>query len=1536
MSQPSLEVECLDQLREYIKSLGGELNGEWKCRAQVRDYGSRAGSVDTWFTSPEGEVYRSKVAAARGCGLDPSRGTNTKRPKAPRKSSTRGAAKDAQGDKDEGGKEAGSGEGEVKELKEGGKSTDKSAADGENGNTNNAAAAAVTEKPTTAPAKDKKKGGGTGGGANANSNDAWKWATGNSNAPRPVDLSIQELGELLMSMPESFDVDDCYEGPLYYKEAQLRHAAKLARAAAQAASAAAAELEAAELKAAQAVSLAEAEAKQARRKENAERAAQECAALIAAVNDKKGNDSRPSSAAADVVVEKAAAGEDEEEENKEIKDNEDEEDVEMLDAEAPVVVDGEERKKKQVNYNEMEGPAEEEKEEEEEEEEEEEPDLDGGRKKGKGSRRNTRHSLATAVAAAAAILQDQSGTQLPASIAAAAADAAGFLSGGAAEDGTGDENLSAEPGPPPGLELWDTELEVIRKCFVRVPVRLGRPTEDEPVPLSPTSRDAELTTALLTLSDTASGSAGTRIGNGDVHTNKDKNKNKKEEVAEGREGAASITEWYTKRFAIDQLTANEGEPSAVHPAGLFYLRHVEEEVIAEERAMRRDAEEKAARREAKRLEKQNALGPDGQPRPSLPKPANLSLRGKSIEEVEEALMERLSTYVTDLGGILPDGWRVKASIRQNGANAGGVDAYYYDPTGRRHKSMIRVAEVLGLEATAAAKPKTLASILGTGGGGGKRSKSTPADGGGAAIEDGGSGAVVAGNLNGTDANGAEGTGGGAGGPEIENQHQQQQQEVGGDGRGGSPKIDNIFTSENNRESSPPIGGSEEPGSARKTCGVCRTCLNPQLKKGCLANKANKKSDKAPRGSTGSGGGGGGKIKIAERRRSPSLSPTPPPPKKLTARQLAKIERLKREAAEKEARRAAAAAEEEEEEEAFNAADAAEAAAASGDEGAPNEDAGNASNEDIPAAATAAAAAEVPLKSIGKEDFDVDAEEGEDAPAAGGASKKGGKRSSGGEGGRGGSTKTETGAGVSGSKRSHAETTTLATAAGSGAGDPPAGGDDEEEEDDDDRGKRPKHDDVTNDGVPYPRRDRKQVKQQDTPGNDEESKKKKEAAKAARREKRKLQGDNEIVRTSYDRAYNRLKGQLSRLRQEQALVEAYAADGWRGASREKVKPVAEIKRAKEQIQRCKEVIRECVKVVDEAEGDKAIPAELFDEDGELDLDYIFCAKCQGNESTDDNDIILCDGHCNRAYHVKCLIPPVDPETLPEDEGWLCPSCDRKIDMIDDINDEFGTEYEYDAPWEEVLAPGTFPISPQGVEGGGGCGGGGGDPTSPRAAPVDLGRLEGLLAGADLPSDDEEDEDYAISSGSDSGIEGIEDGGGGEDGGSAGSGSDDGDGDNDSENDDSDNSSLASEDLGGEILDVEMTDAERTAFAQRYAMVESDDDDSNNSAGKLIVQGKRRRTAVDYRALNQEMFGDAETPVAGGLISEGEGEDEEDEGWSPRVQARKAREERARLKKEEEEEESEEEESGQQQEEREDGGDAAPSGAEEEKNEEDAAE
>jgi hypothetical protein len=350
-----------------------------------------------------------------------------------------------------------------------------------------------------------------------------------------------------------------------------------------------------------------------------------------------------------------------------------------------------------------------------------------------------------------------------------------------------------------------------------------------------------------------------------------------------------------------------------------------------------------------------------------------------------------------------------------------------------------------------------------------------------------------------------------------------------------------------------------------------------------------------------------------------------------------------------------------------------------------------------------------------------------------------------------------------------------------------------------------------------------------------------------------------VKTVYTQALSRFQGQLKRLRQEQALVEAYAADGWRGASREKVKPVAEIRRAKEQINRCIKVIRDCVRVCDEAEGDKRIPAEMYDEDGELELDDIFCAKCLGNHSTDDNDIILCDGDCDRAYHVKCLVPAPDVSSLSEDEGWLCPACDTKIDLIDSINEEFGTEYEYNVPWDQILVSDTLPPSPRLAA----------DQGLVNHQTIDLGRLEGLLEGADLPSEDEDDEDYkASSSGSESGslsgerphgeLDDIKR--------------------NDGKGEKSEDSvSLISEDPGTALADVDEDDMK--AFAERYARVKDLDDESGDESGghraKLILNGKRQRSKVDYVALSREMFGNLSSP----LLKEEE-EEEEDGDWIPR--------------------------------------------------------
>lgn len=111
--------------------------------------------------------------------------------------------------------------------------------------------------------------------------------------------------------------------------------------------------------------------------------------------------------------------------------------------------------------------------------------------------------------------------------------------------------------------------------------------------------------------------------------------------------------------------------------------------------------------------------------------------------------------------------------------------------------------------------------------------------------------------------------------------------------------------------------------------------------------------------------------------------------------------------------------------------------------------------------------------------------------------------------------------------------------------------------------------------------------------------------------------------------------------------------------------------------------------------------------------------------------------------------------------------------------------------------------------------------------------------------------------------------------------------------SDDSSLVSEDYVGEIPDVEVSES---ALAQRYGNIQSNSDEDD-----LIVEGKRRRIAVDYKALNKEMFGDDGTLVLSDgddhVGAEKEDEDEEDEVWSPRVLALKAKMERQRRRKEE---------------------------------------
>ena len=400
----------------------------------------------------------------------------------------------------------------------------------------------------------------------------------------------------------------------------------------------------------------------------------------------------------------------------------------------------------------------------------------------------------------------------------------------------------------------------------------------------------------------------------------------------------------------------------------------------------------------------------------------------------------------------------------------------------------------------------------------------------------------------------------------------------------------------------------------------------------------------------------------------------------------------------------------------------------------------------------------------------------------------------------------------------------------------------------------------------------------------------------KQKKKKELNANENLRNEYDRALGTFKGQISRFRQEQQMLMAYDAEGWKGASREKLKPHAELTKARDTITRCLQIMRECVKICDEAGGDMAIPQECFDEQGEVDCNDIFCGKCRASDSTDDNDIIMCDGMCDRAYHMKCVFPPLDASILEDDseEGWLCPACDRKIDMIDELNDEFGTDYEYSDPWMKILSPETLPTDHDLYD-------------FRTAAECENGTRSGRsskswLDAVELPSDgDESDEDFNGESGEDE-VEGAvgnnrkhEYNGVADDENkaarksssstSSSGASDDSDNSNDSDDsdasddsDDSDDAECCSEDLDfdGSIEDVDtsglalLNGKQDTSREELYKLLENDEPE--------IVEGKRKRSRVDYRALNQELFGDADgTPDM--KVGHASSDDESDGVWSP---------------------------------------------------------
>ncbi|KAL3702268.1 hypothetical protein R1sor_020290 [Riccia sorocarpa] len=343
----------------------------------------------------------------------------------------------------------------------------------------------------------------------------------------------------------------------------------------------------------------------------------------------------------------------------------------------------------------------------------------------------------------------------------------------------------------------------------------------------------------------------------------------------------------------------------------------------------------------------------------------------------------------------------------------------------------------------------------------------------------------------------------------------------------------------------------------------------------------------------------------------------------------------------------------------------------------------------------------------------------------------------------------------------------------------------------------------------------------------------------------------------ERIKRRVKNLVNRIRLEQNFIEAYAGEGWKGQSREKIRPEKELERAENQILRCKLSVRENIHELDKLALEGTLQQSAFDEEGRIYHEEIFCAKCKSQEAHVDNDIILCDGACDRGFHQTCLEPPLATDDIPPgDEGWLCPVCDAKVECLNYMNSYMGTDFHVEDQWEDLFRE--------------------------DAAKAAAGADASNAAGEDWPSEDSEDDDYDPERPMAVRDEGDEEK-------KAGLSSDSlGDSESESEatsgsggssDDDSADDSPVSGDELAHQEGVRQKRARRNDTAPDAEVPLHTGSPPRDHAEILaaeeeevaIVSGKRQRKPVDYKKLHDEMFGKGDV--------DDDSHPSEDDEWGP---------------------------------------------------------
>ncbi|KAK6139806.1 hypothetical protein DH2020_026482 [Rehmannia glutinosa] len=142
--------------------------------------------------------------------------------------------------------------------------------------------------------------------------------------------------------------------------------------------------------------------------------------------------------------------------------------------------------------------------------------------------------------------------------------------------------------------------------------------------------------------------------------------------------------------------------------------------------------------------------------------------------------------------------------------------------------------------------------------------------------------------------------------------------------------------------------------------------------------------------------------------------------------------------------------------------------------------------------------------------------------------------------------------------------------------------------------------------------------------------------------------NNVELDEASRLLRRTRYLLIKTKLEQNFIDAYSTEGWKGQSREKIKPEKELQRAKKQILKYKLGIREALHQLDLLCSEGRINDSAVAPDGSIHHEHIVCAKFpQG------------------------------------DEGWFCKFCKKKMEILEVTNAHLGTHFPLDSNWQDVF-------------------------------------------------------------------------------------------------------------------------------------------------------------------------------------------------------------------------------------------------------------